>query len=52
MAILPGLTALSADVGVPPLQVGSLLGGRAMEIAEHAAFAYVLIGVVDYAWKR
>ena len=23
-----------------------------MEIAEHAAFAYVLIGVVDYAWKR
>ncbi len=52
MAILPGLTALSADVGVPPMQVGSLLSGRATEIAEHAAFAYVLIGVIDYAWKR
>ena len=52
LAILPGLTSLAADVGVPPLQVGSLLSGRAMEIAEHAAFAYVLIGVIDYAWKR
>jgi len=23
-----------------------------MEIAEHAAFAYIVIGVIDYAWKR
>ena len=52
LAILPGLTTLAADVGVPPLQVGALLGGRAMEIAEHAAFAYIVIGVIDYAWKR
>ena len=52
LAIIPGLRALSSTVGVAPSQVGALLGGRGMEIAEHAAFAYVLIGVIDYAWKR
>jgi flagellar biosynthetic protein FlhB len=51
-ALLPGLTGLAAMVGVEPAALGSFSGARALSIAERAAFAYVLIGLVDYAWKR
>jgi flagellar biosynthetic protein FlhB len=52
LALLPGLTGLAAVVGIPPLGLGALSSGRAFGVAEHAAFAYLLIGLVDYAWKR
>jgi flagellar biosynthetic protein FlhB len=52
LALLPGLTTLAAKVGMPPGALGVLLGGRALSIAQHAAFAYLAIGVLDYAWKR
>ncbi|HEY5261651.1 MAG TPA: EscU/YscU/HrcU family type III secretion system export apparatus switch protein [Solirubrobacteraceae bacterium] len=51
-ALLPGLTQLAGKVGLPPGALGVLLGQGAMSIAQHAAFAYLLIGVLDYAWKR
>lgn len=52
LALLPGLTGLAAVVGIPPLGLGALSSGKAFGVAEHAAFAYLLIGLVDYAWKR
>jgi flagellar biosynthesis protein FlhB len=52
LALLPGLTGLASVVGISPLGLGALSSGKALGVAEHAAFAYLLIGLVDYAWKR
>ncbi|HEV3034762.1 MAG TPA: flagellar biosynthesis protein FlhB [Solirubrobacteraceae bacterium] len=52
LALLPGLTGLASVVGISALGLGTLSGGKAFEVAEHAAFAYLLIGLIDYAWKR
>lgn len=52
LALLPGLSTLAAKVGMPPVALGALLGSSALSIAQHAAFAYLLIGLIDYAWKR
>jgi flagellar biosynthesis protein FlhB len=52
LALLPGLTGLAAIVGISAGGLGSLSFGKALSVAEHAAFAYLLIGVIDYAWKR
>jgi flagellar biosynthetic protein FlhB len=52
LALLPGLKGLAADVGISPLSLGELSGTSALAVAQHAAFAYLLVGVVDYAWKR
>jgi flagellar biosynthetic protein FlhB len=52
LALLPGLTPLAAKVGMPPGALGLLMGERALSIAQHAAFAYLAIGVLDYIWRR
>jgi flagellar biosynthetic protein FlhB len=52
MALLPGLTGLASHVGISPAALGALAGNSALAVAQHAAFAYILVGVVDYAWKR
>ncbi|HSZ05552.1 MAG TPA: EscU/YscU/HrcU family type III secretion system export apparatus switch protein [Solirubrobacteraceae bacterium] len=52
LALLPGLTGLASVVGISALGLGALSGSKALEVAEHAAFAYILIGILDYAWKR
>ncbi len=52
LALLPGLTRLASVVGISALGLGALSGSKALAVAEHAAFAYLLIGVLDYAWKR
>jgi flagellar biosynthetic protein FlhB len=52
LALLPGLTGLASVVGISAGGLASLSVGKAFGVAEDAAFAYVLIGVVDYAWKR
>jgi flagellar biosynthetic protein FlhB len=52
LALLPGLTGLAAKVGLPPDALGVLLGQSGVSIAQHAALAYLLIGVLDYIWKR
>jgi flagellar biosynthetic protein FlhB len=51
-ALVPGLRSLSSMVGIAPAQLGTVLGGRALSIAQRAAFAYVLIGLLDYGWRR
>jgi len=52
LALLPGLTGLAADVGISPYSLGVQSGSSALGVAQHAAFAYLLIGVLDYAWRR
>jgi flagellar biosynthesis protein FlhB len=52
LALLPGLTGLASKVGIPPQVLGLMFGQRALSIAQHAAFAYLGIGALDYVWKR
>jgi flagellar biosynthetic protein FlhB len=52
LALLPGLTGLASIVGISAGGLGSLSFGKALGVAEDASFAYLLIGLIDYAWKR
>ncbi|HST56938.1 MAG TPA: flagellar biosynthesis protein FlhB [Solirubrobacteraceae bacterium] len=52
MALLPGLQGLASLVGLPPAALGVMFGTRSMSIAQHAAFAYLAIAAIDYAWQR
>jgi flagellar biosynthesis protein FlhB len=52
LALVPRLTQLSATVGTSPGALGAMLAGMAFAIAQRAAFAYLLIAAVDYAWQR
>jgi flagellar biosynthetic protein FlhB len=52
LAVLPGLTTLAAKVGMQPAALGSLMGASALSVAQHAAMAYLVIGLLDYAWRR
>jgi len=51
-ALLPGLDSLATDVGLPPYALGVLAGKSALGVAQRAAFAYLVIGIVDYAYRR
>jgi flagellar biosynthetic protein FlhB len=51
-AFLPHMTDYAAMVGVSPLQLGSSMFGLVKGIALRATFAYLLIGVIDYAYQR
>jgi flagellar biosynthesis protein FlhB len=52
LTLLPGMRDLAGLVGVPPGALASIAGHRALGVAQHAAFAYIVIGLIDYAWKR
>jgi len=52
MALLPQLTSLGASVDTPAAALGVLINSSVMGIAERAAIAYVLIGILDYAYQR
>jgi flagellar biosynthetic protein FlhB len=52
LALLPKLTGLASEVGISPAGLGVLSGRTALEVAQHAAFAYIVVGLLDYAWKR
>jgi flagellar biosynthesis protein FlhB len=52
LALLPGLTGLASIVGISAVGLGGLSASKAFAVAEHATFAYLLIGLIDYAWKR
>ncbi len=51
-ALLPGLRGLASIVGISPIALGSASAQQALSIAERAGLAYVLVGLIDYAWKR
>jgi flagellar biosynthesis protein FlhB len=52
LALIPGLSTLASEVGMPPGALGLILDRRAMAIAQHAAFAYLAIAAIDYGWQR
>lgn len=52
LALIPGLESLASTVGITPGQLGALSSSTAFGIAERAAIAYLVIGVLDYAWRR
>ena len=52
MALIPELTSLGASVGTPPGALGRLMGTSAIAIAQRAAIAYLLIGVIDFVYQR
>jgi flagellar biosynthetic protein FlhB len=52
LALLGNMGGLASLVGIQPAALGKLMGSKAMEIAQHATFAYLLIGVIDFAWQK
>jgi flagellar biosynthetic protein FlhB len=52
LALLPDFTGLPSKVGTSPLAIGALAGTGALGVAQRAAFAYLLIGIIDFAWRR
>jgi flagellar biosynthetic protein FlhB len=52
MALIPDLTNLGASVGTPPGALGHLIASGAMGIAIRAVAAFLLIGLIDYAWQK
>jgi len=52
VALLPQLTHIGASVGTPPGALAALMGSSATSIAQRAAIAYLLIGIIDFAWQR
>jgi flagellar biosynthesis protein FlhB len=52
MALLPQLTNLGASIDTPPAALGMLINSSIMGIAERAAIAYVLIGILDFIYQR
>lgn len=51
-SLLPDISGLASKVGIPPLALGGMAGASALGVGERAAFAYALIGAIDYAWQR
>lgn len=51
-ALIPRLTQLSATIGSDPGAIGAMLASMVLAIAQRAAVAYLLIGLVDYGWQR
>lgn len=51
-ALLPQLTHLGASVGTTPGELGSMMRSNAAGIAERAAIAYLLIGIIDFVVQR
>ena len=52
MALIPQLTHIGASVGTTPGALGKLMGASALAIAQRAAIAYLMIGVVDFIYQR
>ncbi len=52
MALIPQLTNIGASVDTPPAALGLLINSSILGIAERAAIAYLLIGIIDYAYQR
>jgi flagellar biosynthetic protein FlhB len=51
-ALLPHIGDYAAMVGMSPLQFGGAIATLVKSIAKRAAFAFLLIGVVDYIYQR
>src|ERR671920_453282 len=52
MAVLPRLDELATLVGLPPSELMPTLAHTVIGIAQRAAMAYLVIGVIDYAYQK
>ncbi len=52
LAIVPGMKSLAGIVGVTPGALAGIAGHTALGVAQRAALAYVVIGLIDYGWRR
>ncbi|HYB27466.1 MAG TPA: flagellar biosynthesis protein FlhB [Solirubrobacteraceae bacterium] len=52
LALLPDLTSLGASVDTTPIALGKMITSGAYGIAERAAAAYLLIGIVDLIYQK
>jgi flagellar biosynthetic protein FlhB len=52
LGVLPKLDELASLVGMPPAQLLPTLAHHVLGIAQRAGAAYLLIGLVDYAYQR
>ena len=52
LTLVPQMTELAATVGTTPAQLGSELARMVLSVAQRAALAYLLIGVVDFAYQK
>jgi len=52
IALLPQLTHLGASIDTPPAALGQIISSSAMGIAQRAALAYLLIGIIDLIWQK
>jgi flagellar biosynthetic protein FlhB len=52
MAVLPKLDEMAALVGLPPSELLPTLAHTVLGIAQRAAMAYLVIGVIDYAYQK
>jgi flagellar biosynthesis protein FlhB len=52
IALVPDMTSLGASVGTPPGAIATMIDSGAMSIAERAALAYLLIGIIDVIYQR
>jgi flagellar biosynthesis protein FlhB len=52
LAVLPKLDEFAALVGMPPQQLMPTLAHMVFGIAQRAAMAYLVIGIVDYVYQR
>lgn len=52
LTLIPQLTELAATVGASPAALAAQLSAMVFALAQRAALAYLLIGVIDYAYQR
>jgi flagellar biosynthesis protein FlhB len=52
IALLPDLTSLGASIDTTPIALGKTIASGAYGIAERAAAAYLLIGIVDLIYQK
>jgi flagellar biosynthesis protein FlhB len=52
VALLPKLPEFGGMVGISPVDFGTILASDMTSLVKRAAFAYLLIGILDFAWQR
>jgi flagellar biosynthetic protein FlhB len=52
VALVPQLTHLGASIDTPAGALGQMISSSALAIAQRAALAYLLIGVIDLIWQK
>jgi flagellar biosynthesis protein FlhB len=52
VALLPKLPEFGGMVGLSPVDFGTILANDLGGLVKRAAFAYLLIGAIDFAWQK